>query len=119
MVNGTKALAVAALACAALLGLAARETASATTEAARPVVFTSVVHGVEIYLADAHGKHERRLTNAIVGSRWPALAPDKKRIAVSRKATDGWHVLVMNLDGSGLLDVTGAARSRDMFAGYP
>ena len=52
------------------------------------------------------------VTNAVVGSRWPALSPDRKRLAVSRKDTDGWHVLVTNLDGSHLFDVTAASISR-------
>jgi Tol biopolymer transport system component len=89
---------------------------------AAPVAIVSELHGSELYSADPQGKELRRLTNNPVGSRWPVLSPNGRRLAFSRKHASGWSVYVQDVGGGGLLDVTAAAgygAAGSGLSGYP
>ena len=51
----------------------------------------------EIYVMNADGSGQRRLTRNTVGDRHPVWSPDGRRIAFE----SNWQVNVMNADGSG------------------
>ena len=82
------------------------------------IALVSEFHPSEIYIADGTGKNLRRLTNNPLGSRWPTLSPDGKRVAFSRKHRHGWSVYVMNIGGGGLFDVTRASDHGGGLSGY-
>jgi len=55
----------------------------------------------EIYLADADGAHQTRLTRRDPQDRFPLWSPDRSRIAFgSQVGGDHWELWVMNVDGS-------------------
>jgi TolB protein len=113
-------LAVATTGLVGALGLVAVASAggSAASGALGRVAVVSEFHSSEIYLADRTGKNLRRVTNNLVGSRWPALSPDGTQVAFSRKHAGGWSVYVMKVGGGSLFDVTAAAGHRLGLSGY-
>lgn len=62
----------------------------------------------EIYVMNADGSNERRLTDIPGGDHWPPTwAPDGKRIAFTSEGTEGNpEIYLMNADGSGLTRLT-------------
>ena len=63
----------------------------------------------EIYVADADGKNERRLTDNTAMDGYPAWFPDGSAIAFSSdRVHDGWlaEIYIINTDGSNLRKVT-------------
>jgi Tol biopolymer transport system component len=82
------------------------------------IAVVSEFHTSEIYIADSSGKNQRRLTNDRLGSRWPTVSPDGRRLAFSRKEADGWSVYVRDLAGGPLFDVTAAAGYAGGLSGY-
>ena len=71
------------------------------------IVFTSRRDGndenIEIYVMDADGKNQRRLTNSPGYDFQPAWSPDGQKIAFTTerdwKAGLGWEIYVMDADG--------------------
>ena len=84
------------------------------------IAYTDEVHTADVYIADADGNGAKRLTDDDAPSRWPALSPDGSKVAfTSNRDTGTWHVWVMNVDGSGLMDVSMAAKLPWGFDAYP
>src|SRR3954464_3430553 len=55
----------------------------------------------EIYLMDADGGHQTRLTRRDPQDRFPVWSPDRSQIAFgSQVGGDHWELWVMNVDGS-------------------
>src|SRR5207247_7231400 len=86
----------------AVSGVAAWAASSGASAGGGPVEFASAFHSSEVYVANADGRAARRLTNDVLGSRWPTLSPDGSQVAFARKSGGSWGVYVMNLDGTGL-----------------
>jgi len=84
-----------------------------------PIAFVSELHASEVYIARADGTAPQRLTNDLVGSRWPALSPDGTQIAFARRHGSGWAIVVSRLDGSGARDIVSEAGFTSGFSGYP
>jgi TolB protein len=65
---------------------------------------------MELFIADANGKHERQITNFGCASFAPTFTPDGKKIlfASNKHNCDGrkFELFMVNLDGSGLEQVT-------------
>jgi Tol biopolymer transport system component len=112
------AIATTGLAAALVLVAVASAGGSGSTAGFGRIAVVSEFHSTEVYLADRTGKNLRRVTNNPLGSRWPTLSPDGKRVAFSRKHTGGWSVYVMNVGGGPLFDVTAAAGHRTGLSGY-
>ena len=59
----------------------------------------------EIYVMDADGKNQQRLTNNDFAEWEPSWSPDGKRIAFTSSGTmdtAGWHIYVVDADGKNL-----------------
>ena len=92
-----------------LVGVCASGSGAGTSGVEGRIAIVSELHGSEVYIADANGANARRLTNDVVGSRWPALSPDGRRLAFARKHASGWSIYVQDVGGTSTLDVTAAA----------
>jgi Tol biopolymer transport system component len=119
-----RARAVGAVCCSVLAALVCAFPAASTTGLAREglISFTAEVYSSEIYVMDAAGSEQRRLTtDAKTEQRWPSMSPDGSRIAFVTKRSGTWHVYVMNADGTGLNELTGIYDlvPRGGFKGYP
>jgi Tol biopolymer transport system component len=58
----------------------------------------------EVYVTDADGRNQTRLTTRNGHTRFPLWSPDRTRIAFATKVGergDGWDFWVMNADGTG------------------
>ena len=87
---------------------------------ANPVVaFVSELHASEVYVARADGTAQRRLTNDVVGARWPALSPDGTKVAYARRFAGTWSIVVSGLGGGGARDIAAEAGFTTGFSGYP
>ena len=54
----------------------------------------------EIYVMDADGKNQRRLTNNDFDDRYPSWSPDGERIAFASEGFGNFDIYVMNADGA-------------------
>jgi len=86
-----------------------------TAAAAGRIAFTSDRDGPdpvghlgnqEIYVMNADGTDQRRLTNHAAMDELPAWSPDGKRIAFSSRREGGSDIFLMNGDGTGLTRLT-------------
>src|SRR5918911_856520 len=69
--------------------------------------------GPDLYVIDADGKNEKRLTEGRVGDSSPSWSPDGTKIAFSSLRDGNAEVYVMNPDGTGQVNVTKDAQSYD------
>jgi len=60
----------------------------------------------EIYVMDADGKNQRRLTNNPAEDGYPAWSPDGQRIAFGTYRDGNWEVYVMDADGENPRNLT-------------
>ncbi|MGZ4414987.1 MAG: hypothetical protein ACXVRZ_11550 [Gaiellaceae bacterium] len=108
---------------AALLVIGAAPGAASPEKATAPqnpaVAFVSELHVSEVYLARANGTAQRRLTNNVVGARWPALSPDGTQVAYARRHAGTWSIVVAKLGGAGARDIAAEAGFTTGFSGYP
>lgn len=81
----------------ATIGLAAQATFPGENGA---IVFSSNLPGNGIYRATANGATSITLDGAA-----PAVSPNGKKIAFRRFVDGQWHILVMNFDGSNVVDL--------------
>jgi Tol biopolymer transport system component len=65
----------------------------------------------EIYVMDANGANETRLTNNAALDQLPAFSPDGKKIAFSSNRDGDQDIYVMNSDGSDVQQLTNTAGS--------
>ena len=75
------------------------------------IVFTSgrdnSKNGDQVYVMAADGSDQRLLTKDLAGGFMPNFSPDRTKIAFSsERAGDGMNVYTMNIDGSGVNEVT-------------
>ena len=66
-------------------------------------------HNIEIYVMDADGGNQQRLTNNLTEDEYPSWSPDGKRIAfmADRKGdVVNWDIYVMEADGGNQLNLT-------------
>jgi Tol biopolymer transport system component len=82
---------------------AERTSGVATDPPAPRIAFASHRDGNwEIYVADADGAHQTRLTRRDDQDRFPLWSPDRSQIAFgSQVGGDHWELWVMNADGTG------------------
>jgi TolB protein len=67
----------------------------------RRILFTSLRDGsAEVYVMDAYGRHQRRLTRHRAEDLAGAWSPDGTRIVFTSDRTGNRHVYLMNADGS-------------------
>ena len=63
------------------------------------IAFVSSREGdIEIYLMDADGTNERRLTNGIGASMQPAFSPDSTLLAFVSDRSDTFQIYLMHFD---------------------
>ncbi|MEM7306638.1 MAG: hypothetical protein AAF682_08205 [Planctomycetota bacterium] len=55
----------------------------------------------DLFLADADGGSERRLTDDAIVDRYPAWHPDGKRLVVARRLAGGWDLCTLDVDEPG------------------
>ena len=72
------------------------------------IAFTSIKDGnAEIYVMDADGENQIRLTNHLASDRHPSRSPDGQRIAfTSNRISIGGEIYVMDSDGKNLIRLT-------------
>lgn len=71
------------------------------------VVFESHRTGKEqIYIVDADGTGEKRLTYSAADDRYPVFSPDGKKIAFASNRDGDFEIFVMNVDGTGQTQLT-------------
>ena len=99
-------------------GAASSDTAVAPPQN-RAVAFVSELHASEVYVARTDGTAQLRLTNDVVGARWPALSPDGSEVAYARRHAATWSIVVSRLDGTGTRDLAAQAGFTTGFSGYP
>lgn len=65
------------------------------------------IRNTEIFVMDADGKNDVRLTNKPGGDGGPQVSPDGTKIAFHGKHTDGnYEILLMDIDGKNLVNLT-------------
>lgn len=68
----------------------------------------SLIRNTEIFVIDANGKNQTRLTNKPGGDGGPQVSPDGKTIVFYGKSAEGnYDIFLMNIDGSNLVNLTG------------
>ena len=67
--------------------------------------FIAYASGLNLYVINADGSSERAVTTAGANDQFPAFSPDGRRIAFTR-AGGGSDIWVVNVDGSGLVNLT-------------
>src|SRR5947209_7523682 len=113
-------LAIGALAVALVVGMAApASSAPARLSHNGLLAFDVELHSAEIYLMGADGNGVTRLTNDPGPSRWPVLSQDGSKVAFASERDGGYAVYAMNIDGTGLTDVSMDAHLPWGFDGYP
>src|SRR6266540_4157053 len=77
------------------------------------IAFTSTRDGnVEIYVMDADGSKQTRLTNNTFLDRTPAWSPDGGQIAfASNRTTGNFDIFVMNADGSAQTNISNGVQA--------
>jgi Tol biopolymer transport system component len=86
--------------------MAASSRYSSTNSAAK-IAFSSNRDGnFEIYVMNADGSAQTRLTNNAEWDVSPAWSPDRSKIAFSSRRDGNWEIYVMNADGSGVKRLT-------------
>jgi len=60
----------------------------------------------EIYVMDADGSNQTRLTNNESSDEWPAWSPDGRKIAFVSRRDGNEEIYVMSLDGSNQTNLT-------------
>lgn len=63
----------------------------------------------EIYVMNANGSGQMRLTNNSAEDGVPVWSPDGARIAFSSSRDGNWEIYVMNADGSGQMRLTNSS----------
>src|SRR5688572_3557367 len=81
---------------------------SGTTRAQEKIVFDSNRDGNdEIYVMNADGSNQVRLTNNAVADGNAAISPDGNKVVFATVFGPGTiHISIMNIDGSGLVQLT-------------
>jgi Tol biopolymer transport system component len=75
---------------------------TARTQSAARIAFASKRDGHwEIYVMDADGRNQRRLTRRNGMVRFPLWSPDRSRLAFASESASGAELWVMNADGTG------------------
>ena len=70
------------------------------------IAFTSTRDGnSEIYVMNADGSGQVRLTNNTIYDHYPAWSPDGKKIAFTKSENGTSSVFIMNADGSGQMEI--------------
>ncbi|MBM3143047.1 MAG: hypothetical protein FJ005_08450 [Chloroflexi bacterium] len=54
----------------------------------------------EIYVVNADGSNQTRLTNTSASDLYPTWSPDSKKIAFQSYRDGNWDICLMNADGS-------------------
>lgn len=68
---------------------------------------SALVRNSEIFVMDADGKNETRLTHKPGGDGGPQVSPDGKRIVFYGRSAEGnYDIFVMNIDGTHLVNLT-------------
>ena len=82
---------------------ATHNASAARSESVSKIAFASHRDGNwEIYVMDADGRHQTRLTTRVEQDRFPLWSPDASKIAFgSQIGTQGWELWIMNADGTG------------------
>lgn len=85
-----------------LLAATLAVSASAKTQSAASIAFASKRDGNwEIYVMDADGRNQRRLTRRNGMARFPLWSPDRSLLAFASESAAGAELWVMNADGTG------------------
>lgn len=85
----------------------------------RIVYANSRERNYEIYIMDADGSNEQRLTENTLMDIRPAVSPDGRRIAFVSTRTGNYDIFVMNIDGTNLRRITTSEERDDYPAWHP
>ena len=70
------------------------------------VFFSDRAGNDQIYVMDANGSNQTRLTNSTSANYYPTWSPDGSKIIFSSTINDNDDIYVMNADGTGLTQLT-------------
>ena len=79
---------------------------SYSPDGARIVYQSRIFDQSEIYVMDADGSNETRLTNNSADDTHPSFSPDGSRILFDSNRDGVWHLFTMNVDGSDQVRLT-------------